>query len=105
MQEECKRGNIFAKLICNVFEKCANYKIVCPFKEVNLIKDDLAKLYVVLLQGPYEYNELTLPQGEIPSFIPINDKFKLILTSKGKLKNKLYTLTQITVDWELKELD
>ena len=34
MKEECKRGNVFGKMICSVYDKSANFKIVCPFKKV-----------------------------------------------------------------------
>ena len=65
----------------------------------------MLNLYFVKLQGPYEYNAITLPQAEIPSFIPINDKFKITVTEKGKLNNKLCMYIQTTIDWELKEVD
>ena len=35
MENECKRGNIFAKTLCALFDKSANFIMKCPFKKVN----------------------------------------------------------------------
>ena len=71
---------------------------------MKILKDPFI-LKFITFQGPYEYGEIALLQSEIPSFIPIDDKFKLTATCKGKMNNKLHIITQVTVDYELKEVD
>lgn len=35
MKDECKRGNIIAKTVCDVYDQSKNFKMECPYKKVN----------------------------------------------------------------------